>query len=231
MTEPNAQARKITRVVPTVHRWWVQDDRIAGEESDAYAVVRSGRVTLIDPLPVSESELRRLGQIEAIVLTAACHQRSAWRYRRLFGVPVFAPEGPTIGLEPGQLEEEPDYRYTGGDTIPGGLTAFHAPGPDEAMYALWLDRPRAVVFLSDLLFHDGSGLPRFINSAYQEEPARTRASIRRIADHLPIEVLCFAHGPPICDHGRQALERALEADLEGAEEGMSEIPTQPGDSP
>lgn len=225
MTEPSTQARKIVRVVPTVHRWRVHDDRLAGEESDAYAVVRSGRVTLIDPLPVSESELRRLGKIEAIVLTAACHQRSAWRYRRLFGVPVFAPAGPTIGPEPGQLEEEPDYRYEGGDTIPGGLAAFHAPGPDKWMHALWVDRPRGVVFLSDLLMHDGSGLPRFINSAYQEEPARTRASIRRIADHLPIEVLCFAHGPPICEHGRQALERALEADLESGLEGTSYSPS------
>ena len=214
MTEPKAQARKIVRVVPTVHRWRVHDDRLAGEESDAYAVVRSGSVTLIDPLPVSESELRRLGKIEAIVLTAANHQRSAWRYRRLFGVPVFAPEGPTVGTTPGQLEEEPDYRYSGGDTLPGGLTAFHAPGPTEAMYALWLDHPRSVVFLSDLLVHDGSGLPRFINAIYQDEPARTRASVRRIADHLPVEVLCFAHGPPICDGGRQALERALQADRE-----------------
>ncbi|MFO7155719.1 MAG: MBL fold metallo-hydrolase [Pseudomonadota bacterium] len=214
MTEPNAQARKIVRVVPTVHRWRVHDDRIGGEESDAYAVVRSGRVTLIDPLPVSESELRRLGQIEAIVLTAANHQRSAWRYRRLFGVPVFAPEGPTVGPVPGQLEEEPDYRYSGGDTLPGGLVAFHAPGPAEAMYALWLDSPRSVVFLSDLLWHDGSGLLRFFDSAYQDEPMRTRASVRRIADHLPLEVLCFAHGPPICENARQALERALAVDLE-----------------
>jgi len=214
MTEPNAQARKIVRVVPTVHRWRVHDDRIGGEESDAYAVVRSGRVTLIDPLPVRESELQRLGQIEAIVLTAANHQRSAWRYRRLLGVPVFAPEGPTVGTVPGQLEEEPDHRYSGGDSVPGGLVAFHAPGPTEAMYALWLDSPRSVVFLSDLLWHDGSGLPRFVNSAYQDEPMRTRASVRRIADHLPVEVLCFAHGPPICQGGRQALERALAVDLE-----------------
>lgn len=214
MTEPNTEARKIVRVVPTVHRWRVRDDRIGGEESDAFAVVRSGRVTLIDPLPVREEELRRLGQIEAIVLTAANHQRSAWRYRRLFGVPVFAPEGPTVGPEPGQLEEEPDYRYSGGDSLPGGLTAFHAPGPTEAMYALWIDRPRGVVFLSDLLIHDGSGVPRFISAVYQDEPERTRASIQRIADHLPIEVLCFAHGHPICTDGRFALERALRADLE-----------------
>lgn len=212
MTEPKAHARKIIRVVPTVHRWRVHDDRNGGSQADAYAVVNEGRVTLIDPLPVEESELRRLGRITAIVLTAANHQRAAWRFRKEFGAPVYAPEGPTIGTEPGQLEEEPDIRYSGGDSLPNGLTAFHSPGPTEAMYALWLDKPRSVVFLSDLLSHDGEGTPRFMANEYQDEPDRTRQSIRRIIDHLPIEVLCFAHGAPICHDGRGALERALEED-------------------
>lgn len=215
MSEPSGHARKIIRVVPTVHRWRVHDDRIGGASSDAYAVVAEGRVTLIDPLPVDEEELRRLGRITSIVLTAANHQRSAWRYRRLFGAPVYAPEGPTVGPEPGQLEEEPDFRYSGGDALPNGLTAFHTPGPTEAMYALWLDRPRSVVFLSDILYHDGSGTPKFVASEYQDEPDRTRHSVRRLADHLPVEVLCFAHGPPICADGRQALERALAHDETG----------------
>lgn len=211
MTEPSSHARKIVRVLPTVHRWRVHDDRIDAK-SEAYAVVSQGLVTLIDPLPVEESELLRLGRLQAIILTAANHQRSAWQLRRRFGVHVHAPEGPGVGTEPGQLEEEPDYRYSGGDSLPGGLTAFHAPGPTEAMYALWLARPRSVVFLSDLLFHDGGGLPRFMEDQWQDEPRRTRASVQRIAEHLPVDVLCFAHGPPICEDARAALERALAID-------------------
>lgn len=215
MTEPKAHARKIIRVVPTVHRWRVHDDRIGGSETDAYAVVSEGRVTLIDPLPVEESELRRLGRVTSIVLTAANHQRSAWRYRKLFNAPVYAPAGPTVSMEPGGLEEEPDYRYSGGDALPNGLTAFHTPGPTEAMYALWLDRPRSVVFLSDILTHyEGSGTPSFVPAKYQDEPERTRASVRRLIDHLPVEVICFTHGMPICGDGRVALERALAQDAE-----------------
>lgn len=224
MSEPKAHARKIIRVLPTVHRWRVHDDRIGGWQSDAYAVVNEGRVTLIDPLPVAESELRRLGRITAIVLTAANHQRSAWRYREIFGAPVYAPEGPSIGPNPGQLEEEPDIRYSGGDSLPNGLTAFHTPGPTEAMYSLWLDKPRSVVFLSDLLNHDGEGTPRFMDSAYQDEPERTRVSVRRLIDHLPIEVVCFAHGAPICIDGREALERALREDR-GVEETTFQPPS------
>ncbi|AKU92267.1 MBL fold metallo-hydrolase [Vulgatibacter incomptus] len=224
MTEPTAHAHKIVRVIPTVLRWRVHDDRIGGSESDAYAVVSQGQVTLIDPLPVGEAELRRLGQIKGIVLTAANHQRSAWRYRKLFHVPVFAPEGPGVSPTPGDLEEEPDYRYTAGESLPGGLTPFHTPGPTEAMYALWLDRPRSVIFLSDVLTHDGSGQPTFVASEYQDEPERTRASVRRIIDHLPVQVLCFAHGPPICDEGRSVLERALAYDA-GRHPEMAVPPT------
>ena len=221
MSEPTGHARKIIRVVPTVHRWRVHDDRIGGASSDAYAVVNEGRVTLIDPLPVEETEIRRLGRVTSIVLTAANHQRSAWRFRKAFGAPVYAPEGPTVGMEPGQLEEEPDARYSGGDALPNGLSAFHSPGPTEAMYALWLDRPRSVVFLSDLLVHDGSGTPRFVPARFQDEPERTRASLRRIVEHLPVEVVCFAHGMPICHDGRTAIERALAEDAEELGGGVS----------
>ena len=71
MTEPAVQARRVTRIVPTVHRWRVADDRLGGSSSDAYAVVNEGFVTLIDPLPVAEDELRRLGKIKAIADRAA----------------------------------------------------------------------------------------------------------------------------------------------------------------
>ncbi|HWV37867.1 MAG TPA: MBL fold metallo-hydrolase [Vulgatibacter sp.] len=212
MSEPATQARKVVRIVPTVHRWRVDDDRIGGARSDAYAVVNEGWVTLIDPLPVVESELRRLGRIQAIALTAANHQRSAWRYRRLFGVPVYAPEGPGVSSTPGDLEEEPDHRYSSGDLLPGGLAALHTPGPCEAMYTLWMDEPRSVVFLSDLLIHDGSGVPTFVPSEYQDDPQRTRVSVQRVLDQLPVEVLCFAHGPPIVYDGRAALRHALARD-------------------
>jgi hypothetical protein len=77
-----------------------------------------------------------------------------------------------------------------------------------------MERPRSVIFLSDLLTHVEEGTPRFVNSQYQDEPGRTRMSIRRILDHLPIEVLCFAHGHPILRDGASALRRALDEDTE-----------------
>ncbi len=217
MSEPRATARRTIEVVPGVRRWSIRDERIGGAESDAYAITTAGRVTLIDPLPLVEGALVRLGSLEAIVLTAANHQRSAWRLRRERDLEVYAPEGPTVGTEPGQLEEEPDVRYGDGEHLPGGLIAIHTPGPAYAMYSLWLDGERRVLFVSDLLARERRGLPSFLPSEYQDDPRLTRVSVRRLAETLPVDVVCFAHGPPIVKDGRAALERALTRDAEQLE--------------
>jgi glyoxylase-like metal-dependent hydrolase (beta-lactamase superfamily II) len=210
VSEPRAVADRVEELLPGVFRWWVADERIGGLESEAYAVADGRRVTLVDPLPIDPAALARLGTIEAVVLTAPCHQRAAWRLRRVFAAPVFAPEGAQVGYRPGELEQAPDAVYRDRYLLTGGLEAFHAPGPDEDMFALWLERHRAI-FVSDLLTHHGGAL-RFVPDALQEEPARTRLSVARLAARLPVEAVLFAHGPPILRGGRVALEDAVAAD-------------------
>lgn len=196
-------------VVPGIHRWTVEDDRIGGVSSDAYAVVsEDGAITLIDPLPIAEEALRKLGRVEAIVLTAGNHQRAAWALRKTFSAPVWAPENAH------GLEDVPDATYTAGDTLPGGLMAYLTPGPAHVMFTLWREQPRSVVFVSDLLSHDEPGTPRFVASEHQDDPARTRASVRRILEHLPVEAVLFAHGDPILHDGAAALRQALSEDTE-----------------
>lgn len=209
MSQPKERAERMEQVLPGLYRWSVQDDRIGGVRSEAYAIVaEDGAVTLIDPLPINPQLLRELGPVEAIVLTAGNHQRAAWDLRRLLGAPVWAPQH-AYGLE-----DNADLTYTAGDTLPGGLVAYHTPGPAMSMYTLWLERPRSVLFVSDLLSHDETGTPRFIDSQYQDEPARTRTSVRRLLERLPVEALCFAHGEPILQDGAEQLRRALREDTE-----------------
>ncbi|MFP2912956.1 MBL fold metallo-hydrolase [Pyxidicoccus sp. 3LFB2] len=210
MSEPKGKAKEVVEVVPGIHHWTLSDDRIGGSRSDAYAVVdEDGAVVLIDPLPIDEAALRALGNVVAIILTAGNHQRSAWRFRKAFDIPVWAPEGAH------GLEERPDYTYVAGETLPAGLVSFHTPGPTEAMYTLWVQQhPRSVVFISDLLTHEGGGTPEFVPSEYQDDPLRTRHSVQRILDHLPIQTVCFAHGRPIVGTGAAALRLALQEDME-----------------
>jgi glyoxylase-like metal-dependent hydrolase (beta-lactamase superfamily II) len=201
MSEPNAVAESLEEVTPGIWRWHIWDDRI-DFESDAHAVACDGGTVLIDPLPLHEDALRKLEPIIAICLTAACHQRSAWRYRRDFGVKVYAPEGCRT------MDEEPDVQYAADAVLPGGLRAIHTPGPEPAHFALLRKASPAVLFCPDLIMRTADGAIAFISPAYHDDPDATRTSVRRLLT-LPFQVLCFDHGAPLTANARLALRRLL----------------------
>lgn len=202
MSEPKGKARKTEAVAPGILNWHLHDDRIEFR-SDAHAVVHRGTSVLIDPLPLTSRALRDLGTVEAICLTGACHQRSAWRYRRLLGVKVWAPKGAA------GLEEKPDVWFRTGDDLPGGLVAVHAPGPTEVHYAFHLTRGRGALFCADVLTHHRTSV-RFVDAAYQDDPKRTRRTAKRFLE-LRFAILCFDHGAPVTRRAREAVQGALEA--------------------
>ncbi len=150
MPEPGGVARLAGEILPRIYRFTMHEDRI-DYESDSYAVIEKSRTILIDPLPMSDQDLKRLDLVEAICLTASCHERSAWRYRRSLKVPVYAPEG---GVD---FEEPPDHQDRAGDLLPRRLLSVHAPGPTEAHYAFYLERDGGVVFCADLLTNAEGG--------------------------------------------------------------------------
>ncbi|HRK95558.1 MAG TPA: hypothetical protein PK694_04485 [Rhodospirillales bacterium] len=201
MSEPEATAERCEQVVPGVWRWHVLDERI-DFESDAHAVAADGGSVLIDPLPLADEALRALEPVAAICLTAACHQRSAWRYRRRYGVKVHAPAGSR------EMDEEPDARYRAGDDLPGGLKAVHTPGPEQAHYAFLRAGPPAVLFCPDLVMRDREGTLTFIPAEYHEDPQASRDSVRRLLG-LSFEILCLAHGAPITANPHAELRRLL----------------------
>lgn len=191
-------------ILPGVYRFTIHDDRI-DFESDSYVVSHQGKAVLIDPLPMAEKDLAKLGPVEAVCLTASCHERSAWRYRRELNVLVYAPQG---GVD---FEETPDRWYKAGDRLPGNLLAVHAPGPTDAHYAFYLEREGGVVFCADLLTNVGASGPAFVPDEYQDEPARTRATVRRLLD-LGFKTLCPNHGDPLAVGVKEALTKALAQD-------------------
>lgn len=200
MSEPVAVADTLVEVVPGVWHWRVTDERIGGSTSASHAVAVPEGTVLIDPLPLVDTALARLEPVVAICLTAQCHQRSAWRYRKRYGVPVHAPE-----TRP--MDEEPDTRYRAGDRLPGDLLVLHTPGPEEAHYSFLLEREPGVLFCSDLLML-AEGSLRFVPFEYHDDPAATRRSVESLLE-LEIGVLCLAHGEPIADDPKDAMRALL----------------------
>ena len=205
MPEPKGIAKLVGEVVPGVYRFSMHDDRI-DFESDGYVVVEKGRAVLVDPLPMSPRDLKKLGTVEAICLTASCHERAARRYQKSFEVPVYAPKRAVDFVE-----TKPDRWYGPGARLPGGLKALHSPGPTDAHYSLYLKRGGGVVFCADLLTNAEDRGLAFVPSEYQDDPEGTRDSVRRLLD-LQFRVLCPNHGDPVKTGAKKAIRQALTHD-------------------
>jgi hypothetical protein len=202
MTEPPAVATELEEVVPGVYHWRVENERIGGGWSSSHAVETPDGWVLIDPLQLAEEALARVEPVTAIVLTAATHQRSAWRYRSRFGAPVWLPEGSR------ETEEEPDEHYGDRDRLPGGLLALQTPGPELPHYSLLLRGEPSILFSPDLVMCEKSGELTFVPAQYHDDPAETRRSVERCAA-LDFEYLCLSHGPPL-GNGPGALRELLQ---------------------
>lgn len=203
MSEPKTAARTATEVIPGLFHYKIDDERIK-TQSDAYALVQEGKVVLIDPLPLEPSQLARLGKVEAIVIGASSHQRSAWRYRRELKAKVYAPEASD------GLEEKPDVTFKEGDRLPGGIKPLHAPGPGDAHYAFHLDRKPGVLLCSDLWIRTRKDV-EFLPDNYMTDPVRARSSARKLLE-IDFDIACFGHGGPITKGARQALADLVRKD-------------------
>jgi glyoxylase-like metal-dependent hydrolase (beta-lactamase superfamily II) len=201
MSEPKAIAERAEEVIQGLWHWCVWDDRIQ-QETHAYALADADGTVLVDPLPLAPAACRVLEPIGAICLTAACHQRSAWRFRRAYSAKVYAP------AEARELEEQPDVAYRDGDLLPGALKAVLTPGPEQAHYAFWRVRKPSILFCADLVMQVENGALEFIPAEYHEDPAATRASVRRLLE-LPFEVLCLDHGAPVTVGAHTALRHVF----------------------
>jgi hypothetical protein len=202
MAEPKAVAEAAEEVVPGVWSWGVANERIGGAESTGHAVAGADGTVLVDPVRLHPDALAALGPVTAILVTAQCHQRSSWRYRRELGAPVWAPEGTR------PMEEEPDDRYRSGDLLPGGLRAVHTPGPEEVHFSFLLEGATGVLICSDLLTnYDGRGLD-FVPLVYHDDPPQTRRTVEGLLD-LDFGVLCLDHGSAITDDPKAAIRDLL----------------------
>ena len=203
MSEPREVAESVDEVVEGVWHWQIANAAIGGQASSSHAVVNGGGSVFVDPVRLAGDALERLPHPEAVALTAKTHQRSAWRVRRELGAEVWLP------ADAPDADEEPDRRYEEGDELPGGLVAIRTPGPERPHYSFLLRRQGGILFVSDLVSHDGSGRLEYIRLQYHEKPEVTKRTVAGLLD-LPFAILCFSHGPPLRDDPKAALRALVE---------------------
>jgi glyoxylase-like metal-dependent hydrolase (beta-lactamase superfamily II) len=200
VSEPKTIASEVEEIVPGVLRWAIHDERIDFLGA-AYAVTTEDGVVMIDPLPLDDEALASVGTVEAIVLTCGSHQRCAWRYRRELETKVYAP---ALAKE---IDEEPDTRYSDGDTLPGSLHAIFTPGAGTTQHTLLLDDPK-VAFVPDMLVETPEGRVAMLASRWMYDPEEARRSVEKLLE-LDFDVLCLAHGSAVTEGVKDALRGAL----------------------
>jgi hypothetical protein len=145
-------------------------------------------LVFIDPLvpddlwPLLDTEVQQSGSPVVVLTTIKWHVRSRDEIARRYGARL------------------------GGELA--GIRSFPAARADEV--ALWLDRPRAVVFGDAVLGDQQGGLrlaPWFLDAEARE---RTLAALRPLLD-LPVDLVLPAHGNIVVSDAKTALTRALEA--------------------
>src|SRR6476619_8558012 len=176
MSEPREIAPRAEPVIDGLWHWSIANSAIGGATSSSQALAVEGGCVLVDPIQLAPEAFAALPRPTAIVLTAKCHQRSAWRYRSQLGVEVWAP------ADAPEADERPDRRYAEGDPLPAGLRAIRTPGPERAHYCLVREAAPRVLFCSDLLMAGEHGGLELVPSRFHDDPAETRRSVERLLD-------------------------------------------------
>jgi len=203
MSEPKTKATEVETIAPGVLRWRIHDERIDWH-ADAGAVTEGGRSVVIDPLPLEDAAMAALGKVEAVCLTAGGHQRAAWSFRKKFGAKVYAPEGAE------GLDEKPDATFSGGETLPGGIRAIHAPSIHETGYALLAKQGGGTLFIGDIMMIEDDNL-MFPPDKYVEDRTKPRKTARMLLDQN-FQILFFSHGAPVTKDAKDKIRKLLEAD-------------------
>jgi hypothetical protein len=203
MTEPREIAPAAREVVPGLWHWSISNGNIGGHTSSSQALLTREGLVLIDPVRLDDAALGALPRPMATLLTARCHQRAAWRYRRELGAEVWLP------ADAEAAEEQPDHTYQADELLPGGLRAVRTPGPEWPHYSFLYEGDPGILFCSDLLTSDDQGRLRFIDPAFHEDPAATRTSVEGLLG-LPFGLLCLDHGAPVTVDPKAAIRTLLE---------------------
>jgi glyoxylase-like metal-dependent hydrolase (beta-lactamase superfamily II) len=187
---------------PWLLNWWINDERIGDSRSDSFGLRTAGGLVIIDPVPLAKEALAGLKEVQSIILTTSYHQRSAWRYRRELGVPVYAPHGSE------GMDEEPDSYYSSDGPLPDGFTALPVTGFPTGMSLIYRAQSEPVAFCADLIYDDPQSTYRFPREPGLFNRVKGRDDARALMDQN-VDILCVGHGRTVFGGVNEILQIAI----------------------
>lgn len=183
-------------------RGWSRFDEARDIDFNSWAWFRHGGTILIDPLPLSDHDLRQLkdaGPVSHVVVTNSDHLRSAPSIAEAFGAELVGP-----AAEEGRLGAPAARWVRTGDQIVEGLVAVELWGsktPGEL--ALLLEGTTLVT--GDLIRGDVGGELNLLPDAKLADPCAARRSAQELLVYQQVDAVLVGDGWPVFRGGHARL--------------------------
>ncbi|MDQ6808912.1 MAG: hypothetical protein M3Z64_05730 [Verrucomicrobiota bacterium] len=185
---------------------WQQYDASAKADLFSTALLLAGATYLIDPIALAPTALEhalRGRTITGILVTNSNHVRSAAKFAKEYGAPIFVD--PELLLAPARHDLN-----TWPVEAAAGLTIIRLPGAPAGEIAIHHSEDGGELIIGDALINfDPYGFT-FLPDKYCQDPLQMRESLRGLLE-LQFERILFAHGLPIMSRGRECVELLLES--------------------
>ncbi len=160
----------------------------------------------IDPVDPSDEVLDRLAKegVARILITNRNHTRAANRVRERTGARVAIHQADAAYAR--ERGTEIDVELGVGQHV-GPFTVVGAPGKSPGEVALY-DPARGLLVVGDAVIGNPPGRLSLLRERVMDEPARLRASVRRLLE-LDFDVVMVGDGVPIRERGRERLRELV----------------------
>ena len=185
---------------------WHAYDPAVRAELYSTCLTTTGRIYLIDPIPLQKRALDRLigSRVEGIVVTNSNHHRATARFAERFSAPVVAHNDTFPDEQPRQLKQVVD-----GDEICDGLHVVSIEGAAPGEIALHRAGDSGTLIVGDALINFEPHGFTFLPAKYCSNQKQMQRSLRKLLDYKA-ERMFFAHGTPILTGARERLQSLLD---------------------
>lgn len=189
----------------------------------AFAVVRNGRLVLVDPVKLDaaeEQQIQALGTVEAIVITGPYHERAAAQLGKRYAVPIYAHPDALAKFESKDVQPFPPELPLGLEVLSGegafaGQVVLYAPWDagslitgDFIQNVDFKSVPLPVRLLLKYVIKLRDGL-HLLPPVKAQHPDRMLESARKLLER-PIERVLVSHGNHVHSRGHARLAERLE---------------------
>jgi glyoxylase-like metal-dependent hydrolase (beta-lactamase superfamily II) len=198
-------APELQLVTPQFAFWHAHDPASKSELFSTAAVDDTGRILVVDPIPLAagaRTKLLRLGTVQAIAVTSTNHWRAADQFSSEFEAPVFGRTGVAQDTE---AQVQPSHSL---EAVFPGLSVIPIEGAAQGEMALHLPQGEGTLIVGDSLIHfDPYGLA-LLPKKYCINQQEMRRSLRQLLAPKSSRIF-FAHGLPILNRVMSRLESLL----------------------